>query len=131
MDNKSRPKIYVAGHNGMVGSAIVRELRKEDKYEILTRTRSELDLTSQKDVLEYFLKEKPDQVYIAAAKVGGIHLDSSPTIPNTSKPLKIVRNQQIDGTNEFVHFFGEFCQILRFQLRQRRLLPSAVTYWSW
>lgn len=67
------PKIYVAGHLGMVGSAIVRLLREEGQANIVTRSRAELDLTDQAAVRTFFEKERPDQVYLAAAKVGGIH----------------------------------------------------------
>jgi GDP-L-fucose synthase len=69
------PKIFVAGHGGMVGSAIVRQLlaNGNSKESIVTRTHSELDLTDQADVRAFFAAEKPDQVYLAAAKVGGIH----------------------------------------------------------
>lgn len=73
------PKIYVAGHRGMVGSAIVRYLlamgHPEDR--IVTKTHAELDLTNQFDVREFFQKEMPDQVYLAAAKVGGIHANNT------------------------------------------------------
>jgi len=69
--NKSN-KIYVAGHRGMVGSAIIRVLKDQGFENIITRTHSELDLTNQQQVQEFFSKEKPDQVYLAAAKVGGI-----------------------------------------------------------
>jgi len=65
-------RVFVAGHNGMVGSAIVRQLCKIDGIEIITRSRKELDLTSQQAVLNFFKNEKIDQVYLAAAKVGGI-----------------------------------------------------------
>lgn len=65
-------KIYVAGHRGMVGSAIVRELNRQGYNNIITRTHSELDLTRQDLVEEFFAKEKPDYVFLAAAKVGGI-----------------------------------------------------------
>ncbi len=65
-------KIYVAGHNGMVGSAIVRELKKQGYYNILTVTHKELDLCRQNDVESFFQSEKPDYVFLAAAKVGGI-----------------------------------------------------------
>lgn len=65
-------KIYVAGHNGMVGSAIVRKLKKEGYENIITRSSKELDLRSQVDVSEFFQTEKPDYVFLAAAKVGGI-----------------------------------------------------------
>ena len=72
-----KPKIYVAGHRGMVGSAIVRQLQILGNSEIITRTHAELDLINQADVKEFFAKEKPDQVYLAAAKVGGIHANNT------------------------------------------------------
>ena len=65
-------KIYVAGHRGMVGSAIVRELKRQGYHNIITRTHKELDLQRQADVEEFFAAEKPDYVFLAAAKVGGI-----------------------------------------------------------
>ncbi len=65
-------KIYVAGHTGMVGSAILRELKKQGYTNIITRTHKELDLCSQKDVNSFFESEKPEYVFLAAAKVGGI-----------------------------------------------------------
>lgn len=71
-DSNKKIRIYIAGHKGMVGSAIVRLLKKQDRHTIITRTRKELDLTSQKDVNDFFKNEKIDQVYLAAAKVGGI-----------------------------------------------------------
>lgn len=72
-------KIYIAGHHGMVGSAIFRYLITQgiSEKDIITITRSELDLTNQADVNAFFLMEKPDQVYLAAAKVGGIHANNS------------------------------------------------------
>lgn len=65
-------KIYVAGHRGLVGSALVRELNIQGFNNLILRTRDELDLLSQKDVEDFFAKEKPEYVYLAAAKVGGI-----------------------------------------------------------
>lgn len=65
-------KIYVAGHRGMVGSAIVRGLEKQGYHNIITRTHKELDLIRQSDVEDFFEQEKPDYVFLAAAKVGGI-----------------------------------------------------------
>ena len=65
-------KIYVAGHRGMVGSAIVRELKRQGYSNIVTRTHSELDLTRQDAVERFFAEEKPEYVFLAAAKVGGI-----------------------------------------------------------
>jgi GDP-L-fucose synthase len=71
------PKIYVAGHRGMVGSAIVRVLQAQGQTNIVTRTHAELDLTDQAAVRAFFEAEKPDQVYLAAAKVGGIHANNT------------------------------------------------------
>ena len=70
-------KIYVAGHRGMVGSAIVRALQQQGQDSIITRTHAELDLTNQAAVQTFFSQEKPDQVYLAAAKVGGIHANNT------------------------------------------------------
>lgn len=72
-----QPKIYVAGHRGMVGSAIVRILQAQGQTNIVTRTHAELDLTDQATVRSFFSTEKPDQVYLAAAKVGGIHANNT------------------------------------------------------
>lgn len=69
-------KIYVAGHNGMVGSAIVRNLEAKGYLNILKRSSSELDLRRQKEVEEFFEREKPDYVFLAAARVGGIMANS-------------------------------------------------------
>jgi GDP-L-fucose synthase len=73
------PKIYVAGHRGMVGSAIVRHLltHSVQSKQIITRTHAELDLTNQAAAQAFFAQEKPDQVYLAAAKVGGIHANNT------------------------------------------------------
>ena len=70
-------KIYVAGHRGMVGSAIVRELNRQGYTNIITRTHAELDLTRQADVEAFFAAERPEYVFLAAAKVGGIVANQS------------------------------------------------------
>ncbi|MBD5254114.1 MAG: GDP-L-fucose synthase [Barnesiella sp.] len=75
MDKNS--KIFVAGHRGMVGSAIVRELKRQGYENIVTRTHAELDLTDQRAVDAFFAGEKPEYVFLAAAKVGGIVANSS------------------------------------------------------
>jgi GDP-L-fucose synthase len=72
-----KDKIYVAGHRGMVGSALVRRLKQVGYTNIITPTHSELDLKDQVAVQSFFRKEKPAQVYLAAAKVGGIHANNS------------------------------------------------------
>ncbi|AYG67916.1 MULTISPECIES: GDP-L-fucose synthase [unclassified Rhizobium] len=70
-------KVYVAGHRGMVGSAIVRQLQGVGYTNIVTRTHDELDLVNQQSVMEFFTAEKPDYVFMAAAKVGGIHANNT------------------------------------------------------
>lgn len=75
MDKKS--KIYIAGHRGMVGSAIVRKLQQEGFSNLILRTSRELDLRDQQAVKEFFAKEKPEYVFLAAAKVGGIHANNT------------------------------------------------------
>lgn len=74
---KKDDKIYVAGHRGLVGSAIVRNLQEKGYRNIIGRTHSELDLTSQAEVRAFFEKERPDAVILAAAKVGGIHANET------------------------------------------------------
>lgn len=74
---RTHPKIYVAGHRGMVGSAIVRTLHQLGQTNIVARTHTELDLTNQSEVTSFFAAEKPDQVYLAAAKVGGIYANNT------------------------------------------------------
>jgi len=88
-------KIFVAGHRGMVGSAICRLLQKQADVEIITRTREELDLCDQSAVLEFMKSEKPDEVILAAAKVGGIHAN------NTYPAEFIYQNLQIQ--NNVIH----------------------------
>ena len=72
-------KIYIAGHRGMVGSAIVRQLQTklDDTTQLITRTHKELDLTNQQQVNDFIAREKPDQIYLAAAKVGGIQANNT------------------------------------------------------
>ncbi|HET6228227.1 MAG TPA: NAD-dependent epimerase/dehydratase family protein, partial [Bacteroidia bacterium] len=88
-------KIYVAGHRGMVGSAIIRKLQKEGFTNIVTRTSSELDLRNQQAVADFFATEKPDYVFLAAAKVGGIVAN------NTYRADFIYENMMIQ--NNIIH----------------------------
>jgi GDP-L-fucose synthase len=74
---KRSSKVYVAGHNGMVGSAIVRKLKSQGFENVITRKSSELDLRDQQGVESFFSKEKPEYVFLAAAKVGGIHANNT------------------------------------------------------
>jgi len=73
----TEPRIYVAGHRGMVGAAIVRALQQAGHGNLITRTHAELDLTDQAQVRAFFSAERPDQVYLAAARVGGIHANNT------------------------------------------------------
>lgn len=85
-------KIYVAGHRGLVGSAIVRKLAKEGYSNLLLKTRDELDLLNQQSVSEFFEKEKPDYVFLAAAKVGGILANKSRKADFIYENLQIQNN---------------------------------------
>jgi GDP-L-fucose synthase len=93
MNHTIQPKIYVAGHRGMVGSAIVRCLRRQGILEgqLLGRTHSELDLTNQSAVRDFFSRERPTHVYLAAGRVGGIHAN------NTYPADFIYENLMIEG----------------------------------
>jgi GDP-L-fucose synthase len=75
--NQAQARIFVAGHRGLVGSAIVRVLNEQGLHNIVTRTHAELELTDQAQVRQFFQDEKIDQVYLAAAKVGGIHANNT------------------------------------------------------
>jgi GDP-L-fucose synthase len=85
-------KIYVAGHRGLVGSAIVRAIESDSKHTWIGQTRSELDLLNRKSVFDYLAREKPDAVVIAAAKVGGIHANNSYPVEFLSENLQIETN---------------------------------------
>jgi GDP-L-fucose synthase len=84
-------KIYVAGHNGMVGSAIVRLLQKKN-VQLIIADRNKLDLLNQNDVQNFFKEKKIDQVYLAAAKVGGIH-------SNNTYPAEFIYENLVIETN--------------------------------
>ncbi|WP_239480476.1 GDP-L-fucose synthase [Parashewanella hymeniacidonis] len=105
-------KIFIAGHNGMVGSAIVRQLKDNPDFKIVTRTRSELDLTNQNDVKSFFEQEKIDQVYLAAAKVGGIHANNSYPADfiyqNLMMECNIIHQAFASGVKELL-FLGSSC----------------------
>ena len=85
-------KIYVAGHRGLVGSALVRRLKKAGFTNIVTRTHAELDLTRQSDVEAFFAEEKPDYVILAAAKVGGIYANNTYPADFIMENLQIICN---------------------------------------
>ena len=105
-------KVYVAGHRGMVGSAIVRNLQEKGYANIVTRTHKELDLTNQAAVQSFFEQEKPDQVYLAAAKVGGIHANN--TFPaefiyqNLMVETNVIHQAFMSGVKRLL-FLGSSC----------------------
>src|SRR5438046_7456903 len=85
-------KIFVAGHRGMVGSAVLRRLEAEGFGNIVRRTRAQLDLTDQSAVAKFFAKEKPDIVVVAAAKVGGIKANNEHPVEFLLENLRIQNN---------------------------------------
>ncbi|MBQ3101891.1 GDP-L-fucose synthase [bacterium] len=105
-------KIYVAGHRGLVGSALVRNLEAKGYKNIVKKTSSELDLTDSAKVFEFFEKEKPDWVFLAAAKVGGIHANSTYPVDFMLTNLKI-QNNVIEASYKFgvkkLMFLGSSC----------------------
>ena len=105
-------KIYVAGHNGMVGSAIVRELGRKGYTNIITRSHKELDLTRQADVEEFFSREKPEYVFVAAAKVGGIGANSQAPADfmyiNMMIEMNIIHSAFMNNCKK-VEFLGSSC----------------------
>ena len=104
-------KIFVAGHNGMVGSAICRQLKGQD-VELITASRQELDLTNQAQVKEFFSAHKFDQVYLAAAKVGGIHANNTYPAEFIYQNLMIqnnVINQSYETGIKKLLFLGSSC----------------------
>src|SRR5688500_986405 len=109
---KTHDKIYVAGHTGLVGSALVRLLRKKGYTNIITRTSKELDLRDQSLVLELFNEEQPAYVFLAAAKVGGIMANQ--TYPadfifdNLSIQSNIIHASYLSGVEKLL-FLGSSC----------------------
>ena len=107
-------KIYIAGHRGMVGSAILRRLQKEGYSNFVLRTSSELDLRNQQAVTDFFAIEKPDYVFLAAAKVGGIIAN------NTYRAEFLYENLMIQ--NNVIH------ESYRNQVKKLMFLGSSCIY---
>jgi GDP-L-fucose synthase len=105
-------KIYVAGHRGLVGSALMRELQAQGYTNLLTRTHAELDLIDQTAVARFFALEKPDYVFLAAAKVGGIHANN--TYPasfvheNLAVQSNVIHQAYVNGVKRLL-FLGSSC----------------------
>ena len=125
-------KIYVAGHRGMVGSAIVRELQRLGYTNIVTRTHAELDLTRQADVERFFSEEKPEYVFLAAAKVGGIGANSAALADfmylNMTLEMNTIHAAWQNGVKKLL-FLGSSCIYPRLApqpMREDCLLTSAL-----
>lgn len=105
-------KIYVAGHRGMVGSAIYRKLQKEGYTNLVTRTSDELDLRNQQAVNDFFAAEKPDYVFLAAAKVGGIVANNTYRadflFENLAIQNNVIHNAYLTGVKKLM-FLGSSC----------------------
>ncbi len=130
MDKNS--KIYVAGHNGMVGSAIVRELKIKGYDNIVLRSHKELDLTRQNDVERFFELEKPEYVFLAAAKVGGIGANSAALADfmydNMILEMNVIRAAWINGCKK-LEFLGSSCIYPRMApqpIKEEYLLTGAL-----
>lgn len=109
---KQNDKIYVAGHRGMVGSAVVRRLEAEGYNNIVTRTHKELDLCRQEEVENFFEEERPDYVFLAAAKVGGIVANSSALADfmyeNMMMEMNVIHSAWKNGCKK-LEFLGSSC----------------------
>lgn len=109
---EKKAKIYVAGHRGMVGSAIVRELQRQGYENIITRTHRELDLCRQQDVEDFFAKEKPEYVFLAAAKVGGIIANQEALADfmwfNMTLEMNVIHSAWQNGCKK-LEFLGSSC----------------------
>ena len=131
MGSSMKKKIYIAGHRGMVGSAIARQLETEDS-QLITKSHAELDLTNQEAVQTFFQQEKPDQVYLAAAKVGGIYANS--TYPaefiyqNLMIEANIIHAAFQNGTKKLL-FLGSSCiypKLVSQPMREDALLADTL-----
>ena len=125
-------KIYVAGHKGLVGSAIVRALEKQGYDNLILRTHSELDLLDQKSATDFFKKEKPEYVFLAAAKVGGIMANR--TYPadfiyqNLQIQNNIIHHSHLNGVKKLL-FLGSSCiypRLARQPIKEEYLLTEAL-----
>ena len=125
-------KIYVAGHRGLVGSAIVRNLEAKGYTNIVYRTHEELDLTNQADVQAFFKKEQPEYVILAAAKVGGIHANNTYPADFIYDNL-MIQNNVIKAAHDYkvkkLLFLGSTCiypKMAPQPIREEYLLTGAL-----
>ena len=124
-------KVYIAGHNGMVGGALVRRFKKEPNTQLLLRTRKELDLTSQSAVDAFYAAEKPDVAIIAAAKVGGIHANNTYPAEFLFENLAIAANAVHSAYRHGVKFHSAMPTNLygpgdNYHLQNSHVLPALI-----
>ena len=129
---KKDAKIYVAGHRGMVGSAIVRKLEAEGYTNLITRTSKELNLTQQVQVQAFFEEQKPDYVFLAAAKVGGIMANSTYRYDfiyqNSMIAANVIEAARISGVKKLLNL-GSSCIYPKFAeqpIREDSLLTDSL-----
>ena len=127
-------KIYIAGHNGMVGSAIKRQLEKEGYQNIICRSSKELDLRNQKEVQDFFLENKPEYVFLAAAKVGGILANNTYRAEfiydNLMIECNIIHSAYENGVKKLL-FLGSSCIYPKFApqpMKEDDLLTGVLEY---
>ena len=125
-------KIYIAGPRGLVGSAIVRELQKQGYNNLITKTHAELDLLNQTKVDEFFAQEKPEYVFLAAAKVGGIEANrveiGAFTYENLQIQNNIIHNSYLNKVKRLV-FLGSSCiypKLSKQPIKEEHLLTGAL-----
>jgi GDP-L-fucose synthase len=131
---KKEDKIYIAGHRGMVGSAVTRKLRQEGFENLVLRTSAELNLTHQQAVADFFAKEKPDYVFLAAARVGGISANNTFRAEFLYENLMIQNNvihqSYLNGVKKLM-FFGSSCIYPKYAeqpLKEESLLTGTLEY---
>ena len=129
MINKNS-KIFIAGHNGLIGSAILRKLKDDNYKNLYTKSKTELDLRDQKKVLKYFLKTKPDAVILSAAKVGGIEVNNRYRgefiYDNLSIQNNVIHSSYISGVKDLI-FLGSSCiypKICKQPIKEKYLLSG-------
>ncbi|MAY84635.1 MAG: GDP-fucose synthetase [Flavobacteriales bacterium] len=127
-------RIYVAGHRGMVGSAIVRKLNEEGYHNIITRTSAEVDLRNQQAVADFFAEEKPEYVFLAAAKVGGINANNiyraEFLYDNLMIEANIIHQSHLSGVKKLL-FLGSSCiypKLAPQPLKEEYLLTDSLEY---
>jgi len=125
-------KIYVAGHKGLVGSAIIRKLRSKGFKNVICRSKKQLDLKNQKNVFNFIKREKPEFIFIAAAKVGGIYSNNKYKaefiFDNISIQSNLIHSAYLNGIKDLI-FLGSSCvypRICKQPIKEKYLLTGEL-----